>query len=442
MRWRILFCAAWCFVVPSFLMAASEEAEVYFNSGTEKYLQGRLTEAVEDLEKARALEPGNKKTGEFIVRILLEASTQAHLAHRYQEAYKYLEKAISIAPDDGKVREMYALTGSLLNKPRPQASQESLLPTETPPPAVPAPALRGRPGKPAAPAPARKEKAPPFPAANASPGAASAAPKESLPARGLTVPFPAAVAAASVCFILCVVLLAQAAAFKRARRRGAAAGEKYALLQDEQQRLLIEVEKLREQSKYEHEAAERLRAELREKKRKEDELLRAELGMQMRQVEDRIKKDLSRGHPSKNEEFLRQQQAKLMEYVENSFASEEGGSPAIEAMRERIALMAENLHSYAPGAAVDFLNKMARDGNPLVRANIVRALARLSTPEALEILFGLSDDADHRVQREVIKHLRQLHHDAAGGDTALAPDLREKVNELLARAKQRGEWIM
>ena len=42
---------------------------MYFNAGTEKYLQGNFTESIENLEKAQALDPSNKKIKEFMVKI-------------------------------------------------------------------------------------------------------------------------------------------------------------------------------------------------------------------------------------------------------------------------------------------------------------------------------------------------------------------------------------
>ena len=70
--------------------------------------------------------------------------------------------------------------------------------------------------------------------------------------------------------------------------------------------------------------------------------------------------------------------------------------------------MAQNLYEYAPGTAVDFMTKMARNENPLIRTNIVQALANISKPETLELLFELYDDSDMQVKREVLKNLKLL----------------------------------
>ncbi len=99
----------------AFVWASSDDANIYFNAGTEKYLQGNFTESIENLEKAQALDPGNGKIKEFMVKILLEAGTQNHMTRNYRQAYIYLEKAHKLDPDNPKVTEMFTLTKSLLN---------------------------------------------------------------------------------------------------------------------------------------------------------------------------------------------------------------------------------------------------------------------------------------------------------------------------------------
>jgi HEAT repeat protein len=104
--------------------------------------------------------------------------------------------------------------------------------------------------------------------------------------------------------------------------------------------------------------------------------------------------------------------------------------------------MAENLHDFSPGQALDFLERMIANENPLVRSNVARALARIATPETIAMLFNLYADADYGVKREALKGFKQLHQRIAVNSLKLEPETERKIKTLITEEKSRGEWII
>jgi hypothetical protein len=237
----------------------------------------------------------------------------------------------------------------------------------------------------------------------------------------------------------------QSSKLRRLSARHGETEEKLRLCAEEKNALVIEIEKMKERVKYEHQAAEQLRKDMKEQSRREEERLKAELELRTKQAEERVRGELlSRrtGTPAPEEAFLHQQQARFIEYVDSSCVIDETLSPALEAARDRISVMAENLYEYAPGAATDFLNKMAANENALIRSNVVRALARIARPETIETLFRLFADADYRVRRETLKNLKQLRQRIVANEIVVPEELQVRITTLLDAEKRRGEWIL
>lgn len=107
------------FSAVSFNMADST-AEVYFNAGVEKYLQGDYSNAIDNLEKSTEADPENNATKQFLLKVFIEAATQYSLEHKYSEAMSYLEKAKKAFPADPKIDELYRITKGVLNSYSPE----------------------------------------------------------------------------------------------------------------------------------------------------------------------------------------------------------------------------------------------------------------------------------------------------------------------------------
>jgi len=432
---------------PACFAASSDDASIYFNAGTEKYLQGDFTSAVELLEKAQAADPANSKIKEFITKILLEAATQNHMNHNYRQAFEYLKKAQNIAPENQKVQEMYKLTSDLLTR-----SQEKTAPAAD---TKAADTVHSRPPEPyseKAPAnPGPKQKAPPvkeYAVAARQPQAAAVTVDNHFYERTARdypfTLFTAAVAGAILFLAFFILYLKKAYELSGILKKLNESLNTVQQLHDEKNALIVDLEKTKERSKYEHQIAEQYQRELKDKNRLDEERLKMELEIRTRQIEEKIKAEISGKTSVKSggqEGFLHQQQAKFLEYLGALPATDNASSPALESARERIALMAENLYEYAPAAAVDFLNKMARNTNPLIRANVIQALARVASVQTMEILFELYNDTDQRVKREVLKQLKQLDKKSTERTVNLEQYLHERIKSILDEEKEKGEWI-
>jgi hypothetical protein len=183
-----------------------------------------------------------------------------------------------------------------------------------------------------------------------------------------------------------------------------------------------------------------LREELKERSRREDEWMTTQMEQRSRELEQQARQELPGRRES--DDFLQQQEKKFMEYLGEESAVSDQSSPALESARERIAIMAENLYEYAPLMAADFLQKMAANENPLIRANVIHALGRIAKPETIEMLFSLFADPDLRVRREVLKALKTLNQKILSRAVFIDPDIAHRIAAFIEQEKQRGEWIM
>jgi HEAT repeat protein len=142
------------------------------------------------------------------------------------------------------------------------------------------------------------------------------------------------------------------------------------------------------------------------------------------------------------EKFVQHQEEKFTKYVNDIATPEAEADPILASARDRIALMAQNLYEYAPGAAVEFITKIAKNENPLIRTNIVQALANIAKPETFDLLFELYDDSDLRVKREVLRNLKILNQRVLTGEITVEEPVAEEINALLTQEKGKGEWIL
>ena len=87
-----------------------------------------------------------------------------------------------------------------------------------------------------------------------------------------------------------------------------------------------------------------------------------------------------------------------------------------DAIRERIALISSELYKYNPVETLCFLTRIARDTNPLVRINIIRALVYVAHPETFRILFNFYLENDCRIRGEILNSIAKFNHNINAKD--------------------------
>ncbi|MBI4668947.1 MAG: HEAT repeat domain-containing protein [Elusimicrobia bacterium] len=106
--------------------------------------------------------------------------------------------------------------------------------------------------------------------------------------------------------------------------------------------------------------------------------------------------------------------------------------------QKRILDQALSLYKTFPAEAVKFLGKLAHDEEPLVRANVIAALAGICDPQAVDILLELIKDADSDVKREVLKSLKKLFFETKN----LPEETRKKIEGILREEIAKAEWVL
>ena len=432
--------------------ASSDEANVFFNAGTEKYLQGNFTEAVNNLEKAQTLDPNNGRIKDFMVKILLEAATQNHLIRNYRQALIYLEKANKIAPDNAKVQEMYKMTQALVNPIEEKTvkndqNARGAISEENKPAEKLADVIEARKARKQTDALQQTEKRIQTLIENQ-----KKEPKKSFIMQivgemkeSYIIFFVFwTIIASVVSFVLFVAAFVKYKEAEAYRRRLEPLEAELKAAVEEKNNMNIELEKTKERYKFEHQAVEAMQKEITESKKHDEKRFKAELDLKTNEIEQRIRSEMQtkyRVSDGQKENFIQHQEERFMKYVSDTSGPEVEADPVLASARERIALMAQNLYEYAPSAAVDFITKMATNPNPLVRTNIVQALANIARPETFELLFELYNDVDLRVKREVLRNLKMLNQKANSGAISLDIVITEKIKSLIDKEKGRGEWI-
>lgn len=220
-------------------------------------------------------------------------------------------------------------------------------------------------------------------------------------------------------------------------------------MKNELQKQALELEQLRRTEE------EKIRLEIEARRRQEETRLQQELAEKRRQEEERLKRNLEtriiapvspspvpRPAPSiptprsANEKwkksFIRHQQEKIMEIAVDI------SPPERRQTWDRIADQVFDLHQSSPEAAYQFLLKLAYDENVWTRASILAALARVRSPETLEMLLNFHSDPDPEIQREALRQIKQLRQ----YDETVPEPFRQKIIELLEAEKNKGEWII
>jgi hypothetical protein len=433
---RRLICLTGVFLLLGvFICSASDKADIYFNAGTEKYLQGDYISAIENLEKAQAEDPGNGRITEFMVKILSEAATQQQLKRDYKKAMEYLEKAKALSPLDPSINEMYDLNRDILSKNKPASGPVEKLAVSAG--REEAPVSRAQPLKQIEPRTSRlpekvqetkkyQEKTIPK-AALIEPENGKSRTKQATAAGAGTYVISVLIAAAVFLFLRVVFLT----------RGVQKLIKRMELLKTEKNEYFVELEKNRERVKYEHNLVESLSKDLGESRNREG---KAQAKLEQKNMELLSQQDRIRMKPQ--DVFSKQQQAKVMEYLgDTTLKSEENSSPALESARDRIALMSQNLFDYSPRAALDFLRQTLGSPNALMRANVAKALVQIARPETIDMLCELYLDKDLRVKREALKNLKEMVARIEAGSINVDDSLLQKIRGILDDERSRGEWV-
>lgn len=168
-----------------------------------------------------------------------------------------------------------------------------------------------------------------------------------------------------------------------------------------------------------------------------EEQLKMNMDIQYRYLREILKSNV-RDRDAAN---IHSQKAKVLELIGDTTHIDEESSTAISGARERIANQLEILYKESPVACREFLSNMVQNPNPLIRANIVKSLAKFKDEKILNMLFSLIDDSDPRVKREVLRELKGLRLKIESGLLTPPEDCKKKIERLIEDEKSRTEWI-
>jgi len=369
-----------------------ENADIYFNAATEKYLQGDYEKAVESLEKAIEIEPDNVQFKNFLAKIIIEAGTNYNLTREYPKAMKILEKGKKYAPENEKINELYNLTKEVLTKVE-QKKQPSEIKEEKPEqeqkiqkqPQV----VEKKPEKPPEKLLEKKEK---------TISEKKETPKVIVKTQEYIPPWVYIIGLALVIIILLLIFL-----LVRTRHN-------------------LEIEKLK---------TEKLEIEIQNVKK--------ELELEKLKIQ---KKDVYIKQPEKI--LIKSSEKRLREFITHSKVVTTDiyiTNPNLEQIKNRIAVSTQELYELSPAVALNFLEDMIKSPESSIRENVVRALASIPVPKTLDMLIYLSKDKSDSVKREVIKEMEKLMERIEKKELIIPEEYQKKIQEILEEEKSKGEWI-
>jgi tetratricopeptide (TPR) repeat protein len=98
------------------LYAKNKDVDVYFNAGVESYLRNDYYNAVKNFEKALELAPNDTKLQSLLEKVLFEAGRFYYLKQDYKQALYFLNKGGKLYPDNKKIKELIEIISSATNK--------------------------------------------------------------------------------------------------------------------------------------------------------------------------------------------------------------------------------------------------------------------------------------------------------------------------------------
>ncbi|OGS26924.1 MAG: hypothetical protein A2297_00980 [Elusimicrobia bacterium RIFOXYB2_FULL_48_7] len=415
------------------VFSADEMINVYLNAGTEKYLQGDYSSAVDNLEKAYELDKNNEKVKGLLVKVIVDAGTNYNLMRDYQKAVKYLERGIKIAPDDEKINELYRVTNETLSRGKVERAVPKPEPLTQPNAGLQAPALKPEARKTLETASVQQKKAEEkvktveVPAVSFKPAGGGA-----YKALFLLMLF--------LVLFLIVFAIAQAVKINAIKllleQQKTAASEQEARFETEKTKFIGKIEKDKDILRGKELEIEKLSLEKK---------MRAELDKKLSEIARQKEPELARVKLETKNAYMKTEQRDLGEFARKTDINDNKNifvtQPPLEQARDRIANRSVSLYEQSPEAALAFLKETAANPNPGVRSNVVKALAVLAVPETLELLFALNNDTSESVRREVIKAIRMLGTKINNAEIQLPENIKAEIFRLFQEELDKGEWI-
>ncbi|OGS21888.1 MAG: hypothetical protein A3J83_04680 [Elusimicrobia bacterium RIFOXYA2_FULL_40_6] len=429
------------------VFSANDMVNVYFNAGTEKYLQGDYSAAIVNLEKAYELDSKNQKIQDLLIKVIIDAGTNYNLTRDYQNAIKYLEKGLKVAPDNEKIKELYQVTQETLSKGKTDKTgpKSGLKPESAPiikeeaPPAVETPRVEKK--KPALkPEPelvktasGKIEKPAPVYAAAPAPKPLQPLVEKKQNVYILTSMFTAAIL---LIIIVIILVLRIINLNKLVKALKLSIDEKQAEFGAEKIKLIETIEQDKDV----------LRAkELELEKMSLEKKMRAELEKKISEINKQRVPEFAKVESETRNFSIKTEKQDLKEFASNTDLNKDKNifveQPSLVQARDRIATRTQSLYDQSPEVALQFIKETIANPNPAVRSNIVKSLAVIATQETLELLFELNKDPDEAVRREVIKSLRMLSRKINEAQIQLPEDIKTNIYKLLQEELEKGEWI-
>ncbi len=402
------------------LSASSEEARIFLNAATEVYIRGDFDSAVSNIEKALSLAPENQRIKDFGSKIFYDGAKSLHISRNYRKAFQYLQRAVELNPDDGRIRELHDVTRDLLESAAPGIERR-----EKPPPEPLAPSQKRAVAAQRAPTVVKYQPAPP------------PAEKPVLSPMYL-ITFVSSFALNSIMLAAIVFFFSR---IKKLKKENSLTVSQLKEAESEKMKTTVEFEKMKESLKYEQNAVIKLQKELKDERAMKNKQFEQQLkfGMDIRQMH--LGELLKSGVKNKQEAEIHSRRAKVCELIGDASCIDEESSSSLEMIRERIAMQSLDLYKTSPSACFEFLKEMASNPNPLVRANIAKALSNLAKPESIELLLVLVEDPFDKVKREALRELKNLKNKIDSGKVTLSPAYFERIKKAIEDEKSAARWI-
>ncbi len=421
------------------------KTEIYFNAGTEQYLNSDFIGAVENLEKALKLTPQNNKIKQFLVKVLLEGGEHYHLRRNYRQALVFLEKAKKLAPENKEVDELYQITQRLVEKPAPLTQEVKEEHPPSPPPLTTKPVPKPKP-VPSPPSPLEVPKiivqekvVSPFKVSSTLRSRTEGNSQGEPPLTQIKLSAEKtliAILVVSLSVLIFVFLSVNYLIFKKLK----------IAISSLDNSLKQKVNQLTEEIKTVNQAQIKfcqglLNPYLEGEKNRETKLdLR--LGKLKMDILDELKKVMPKKKTKSLEQtLLLQQQERILselrgEKLPVSVDIFLGEPESLQEARQQMIRAAISLYQFNPELALKTLKEMVASSNPAIRINTILALSEISSSEAVKILLDLITETDDSVKKVLLSVLLQLKE-----KSSLAEDIRQKISSTLKEEKLKKEWI-
>jgi len=448
-----------------FQKAETKERDPY-HMAVREYLDRNDGAAISHLKEALRLNEDNKRARQLLLKVFLRSSHTQYKQKSYKKVRSIVGEAKKYFPSDPKVKILHAAIRKRLSAVSPEKTG-IVRPKSSAPKSRKAAKSRPRPARTASPpvppkAAGRPAVAPVAPAASAGVGQ-----KE----------FFLIVIIAGLLILAAFRVYAQwksrkalsaqikilQEAYQKQKAESAArlkelevqkesrdrAEELYGIRKEEERKIHAELEKRK------HEEENKLSAEIMQKRLKEEKRMHFELEAKKMEAERKMVSEL---RPQSKSEGKRKAPAPLKggetvpakrdikasrtfaQYQERQITELLADVPSSQRKTawERIATQAVSLYETSPAEAVHFFQNLVKDKNPLARASIVSALARIGSQSALDILLELRHDSHPEVKKEVLKSLKSLQQN---GNFTIPDSYRRKINDFLQEEKTRIDWV-